>query len=61
MQDADELAIAPTPCFAPIRVPSPRFRRESWAELQRTLDPLGEPRPLRPAKTERVDPASRPA
>lgn len=24
-----------------------RFRRECWAELQRALDPLGQPRPLR--------------
>jgi len=27
--------------------PTPRFRRYSWARIQRALDPLGRPRPLR--------------
>jgi hypothetical protein len=27
--------------------PTPRFRRDSWADIQRALDPLGRPRPLR--------------
>jgi hypothetical protein len=28
--------------------PSPQFRRKSWREYQRALDPLAQPKPLPP-------------
>ena len=39
----------PTNPLSPLgsTTPTQRFRRESWAELQRALDPLALPRPIR--------------
>jgi hypothetical protein len=43
------MKIKARPPPAGLPVPTPRFRRDSWAAIQKALDPLGPPRPLREA------------
>ena len=56
-----EVRLLPEPCLwaweirdpAGLPLPTPRFRRRSWLEFQRALDPLAPPKSLPPAAATR--------